>query len=142
MRSSALALLVACGTPPPVAKPAPVVVAPSPPRPPEHLASVTPPVRRAAARCDQPDLSKLMTSANVVGAVCDAKTREWLQGVTVIIEVASGRTETAITDENGLFAIPLPQGTYRITFYYADLTQSRELIVGSTESFIVEALEQ
>jgi hypothetical protein len=141
MRSSALAFLVAaCGTPRTVANPSPIVAAP-PPQP-AHLASVTPPATPARARCDQPDLSKLTTSANVVGAVCDSRTREWLYGVTVIVTHDADPGIVAITDETGLFAFTLPQGAYKLTFYYGDRTQSRDLIVASNESFVVESFEQ
>ncbi len=67
----------------------------------------------------------------IAGAVTESKTGEKLAGVTVIVTgPALQGAQTAITDDNGQFAISnLPQGTYLTTYYYADLTVERSGIV-------------
>ncbi len=64
------------------------------------------------------------TTGAVQGVVKDSKTGEKLAGVTVIAtSPALQGTQTAITDENGVYKITsLPPGNYLITFYYADIT--------------------
>jgi len=63
----------------------------------------------------------------ISGVVTDAKSGEKLPGVTVIAtSPALSQTETAITDDSGVYRIAsLPPGTYLVSFYYADVTLQR-----------------
>ena len=62
----------------------------------------------------------------IAGQVTD-KTAEPLAGVTVIAtSPALAQTQTAITDEHGMYQINgLPSGDYLVTFYYGDATLER-----------------
>ncbi len=63
----------------------------------------------------------------VAGVVSDTKTGDKLPGVTVVAtNTALKLTQTAITDERGMYSIgSLPRGDYLMTFYYSDLTVER-----------------
>jgi hypothetical protein len=129
MRSSWL-VLAACGgpaQPPPIANAVP-------------RAPVTVEVTPARASCGQPDLSRVATRANVVGVVCDASTREWLAGVTAVLD-RGGSEITAITDDRGVFALSIAAGDYAVSFHYADITEKRAVHVSSTRSLIVQAMD-
>src|SRR5215470_3117202 len=73
------------------------------------------------------------TTGAIQGKVTDADTGEALPGVTVIVTspVLQG-TQTAISDENGLYKIAeLPPGSYLVTFYINQLTVQRpDITVG------------
>jgi outer membrane receptor protein involved in Fe transport len=64
------------------------------------------------------------TTGAVRGIVKDSNTGEALVGVTVVATSPSLQgTQSAITDENGLYLITtLPPGVYQISFFYADAT--------------------
>jgi len=67
------------------------------------------------------------TTGAVFGTVKEEATGEPLVGVTVVASSnAMQGTQTAITDEKGLYKITeLPPGDYIVTFYYADLEVRR-----------------
>ena len=132
-------MLLACSGPAAVHAPPPRLdpVAPSP----KPSKSTATPVTPARPACDQPDLSGLSNAWTVIGAVCEAGTRAWLAGVTVILD-RDGQTLTGMTDERGLFVFSMTPGDYGMTFYYSDITKQRPLHVSSTQSsLIVEALD-
>ncbi|MBA3455478.1 MAG: carboxypeptidase regulatory-like domain-containing protein [Deltaproteobacteria bacterium] len=65
-------------------------------------------------------------STGVQGVIADSRTGEKLAGVTVVATTkGSKQTETAITDENGAYAISLAPGTYSVTFFYAEIQVER-----------------
>ena len=86
------------------------------------------------------------TSGAIQGVVVDAKTGEKLPGVTVIAtSPATAQTQTAITDENGVYRITeLPPGEYLVTFYYADITLERSgIYVGVNKTVsVTQKLDQ
>src|SRR4051812_2880006 len=74
-----------------------------------------------------PAAAQSTTTGAIQGKITDAETGEALPGVTVVVTspVLQG-TQTAISDENGLYKIAeLPPGSYVITFYINQLTLQR-----------------
>ncbi|MDB4961439.1 MAG: uncharacterized protein JWP01_1438 [Myxococcales bacterium] len=63
-------------------------------------------------------------STGVRGVVSDSRTGEKLAGVTVLA-TAGTTNQTAISNENGAYALSLPPGTYKVTFFYSDVTIER-----------------
>lgn len=75
----------------------------------------------------------------ISGVVTDNKTGEKLAGVTVIAS-GGGHNETAISDEQGAYAMTVPPGTYTVSFYYADSTIERNnVVVGAQRGATVVA---
>src|ERR1044071_10334481 len=74
-----------------------------------------------------PAAAQSTTTGAIQGKVTDAETGEILAGVTIVVTspVLQG-TETAITDESGVYKIgDLPPGNYLVTFYINQLTVQR-----------------
>src|ERR1043165_6852341 len=74
-----------------------------------------------------PAAAQSTTTGAIQGKVTDADTGEALAGVTVVVTspVLQG-TQTAISDENGLYKVAeLPPGDYLVTFYINQLTVQR-----------------
>ncbi len=71
------------------------------------------------------------TAGVIEGVVKDKATGDPISGVTVIVtSPALKQTQTAITDEGGRYKLTgLPAGTYKVTFYYLDLTLERGQVV-------------
>jgi len=71
----------------------------------------------------------------VKGVISDSRSGEKLAGVTVIATSnQSKQTQTAITSDDGTYAIGLPPGTYTMTFFYADTQiERRGVVVGSAK---------
>jgi hypothetical protein len=76
--------------------------------------------------------SDSVTGTAIKGAVRDEQ-GEGIPGVTVIATSTSGRTSTAITNDDGSYAIGVEPGRYKVTFYYADKTIERTGIVASKD---------
>jgi Ca-activated chloride channel family protein len=77
------------------------------------------------------------TRGNIQGVVKDKETGEPLAGVTVVVTSSAMKgTQTAITDENGLYKITgLPPGVYLVTFYYLEVTIERSNVsVGASKT--------
>jgi len=71
----------------------------------------------------------------VKGVISDSRSGENLAGVTVIATSSQSKeTQTAITGDDGSYAIGLPPGTYTMTFFYADTQiERRGVVVGSAK---------
>lgn len=84
----------------------------------------------AVGIADQRDTSVWAQTATggITGVITDKATGEPMPGVTVVAtSPALPGTQTAITDENGMYVITgLPPGEYTITLYYLDLTVERK----------------
>ncbi|MBA3538691.1 MAG: carboxypeptidase regulatory-like domain-containing protein [Deltaproteobacteria bacterium] len=77
----------------------------------------------AAAFAKQPAAT---TTGSIRGVLLDKKTGEKLAGVTVMAASNDGTTtQTAITDEHGEYVLDLPPSTYRVTFFYDNVTLER-----------------
>src|SRR5688572_16697315 len=73
------------------------------------------------------------TTGAIQGKVTDEASGEPLAGVTIVVSSpALQGTQTAFSDENGLYKISsLPPGTYLVTFYFNQVTIERpEIAVG------------
>jgi outer membrane receptor protein involved in Fe transport len=68
------------------------------------------------------------TTGAIGGVVVDKKTGEAMAGVTVVAtSTALGQTQSAFTDDKGLYRInDLPPGDYKVTFYFADITVEQD----------------
>jgi tetratricopeptide (TPR) repeat protein len=91
------------------------------------------PLDAQAANGPVPVGTATVGSSSITGVVTDRQTGGPLAGVTVVATSPSLQgTPAAITDEAGRYLIPnLPPGSYRVTFYYTDLTVERTLRLGS-----------
>lgn len=108
-----LILLAACSAP--AAKPAPIVRAPVPV---DAAVDATPVVEQS---CGPSKIAQLEPDEHrIAGAICDARTHRWVADVVVIATAPQlSGTQTAITDEDGAFAITnLPEGDYLVTYYF------------------------
>ena len=83
-----------------------------------------------ARRCNAPNLDNVPFHSNLYGAVCDER-GEWLAGVIVVIESPILKEPIeAITGEDGVWwARPLTAGSYRVSYYYAELPDVAQVIV-------------
>jgi hypothetical protein len=81
-------------------------------------------------------------SATIYGVACDERDGTPLAGVTVIATSrALAETQTAMTDERGVYAIEsLPPGNYLVTFYYADCTIERSTQIVDHPREVVESI--
>ncbi len=119
-----------------------------------HAAAVAPPLRNIApvqveAADPAPTPAFLVTyvagAPGLVGVVRDVSTRELLAGVTLVATAPPlPQSHTAITDEHGAFAIVgLPEGTYLLTAYYADVTlESPVRVVAGRRTVVTIDLDQ
>jgi hypothetical protein len=72
-----------------------------------------------------------VTTGAVYGVITDADTGESLAGVTVVVTSSASVSQTAITDDKGVYKIgDLAPGQYTVTFYYLDATVERTVPVG------------
>ena len=74
-----------------------------------------------------PAAAQSSTTGAIQGRILDADTGDGLAGVTVVVTSAVlPGAQTAITDDGGSYKLAgLPPGSYRVTFYYAQLTAVR-----------------
>jgi hypothetical protein len=77
------------------------------------------------------------------GQVTDAATGEPIPGATVVASGAGGSQHTAVSDGNGRYRIVAPPGSYKLTFYYADITVERTgvKIAASTATAISQPID-
>ncbi|HEV7554625.1 MAG TPA: hypothetical protein VGO00_04165 [Kofleriaceae bacterium] len=65
----------------------------------------------------------------VHGRVVDKATNEPLAGVTVIGQLPTNQSTTAITDDTGAFDIDVSLATNQLTYYYSDTTVEQRIVV-------------
>jgi hypothetical protein len=141
----ALMLVFGCGGAPAPAPPTPAP-SPSPYQPPaSQPAPVDPhtiPIRTSDGPASEPVTPTADAwGASITGIVTDAKAGEPLPAVTVVVMSLPQRvhdrgiTATAITDEHGRYTIGnLEPATYKVTFYYTDITLETSAIVVTKDS--------
>ncbi|MFT3698522.1 MAG: carboxypeptidase-like regulatory domain-containing protein [Kofleriaceae bacterium] len=86
--------------------------------------------REAIARCSAPDVEQVPDGASLYGALCDSH-GNWIAGATVIVEspALTHRIE-ALTNETGVWWTgALPQGTYLVAYYWADVVDEIDVTV-------------
>src|ERR1700733_1057282 len=139
-RALVLGVVLSCGGAPAPARPTPAP-SPSPYQPPASQPAPVDPHTIPIRRSDRPtgasvDPTMDYWGASIKGVVTDANTREPLPAVTVVATSLTPQvTEAAITDDRGFYRIAnLEPATYKVTFYYTDITLERSAIAVTRDS--------
>jgi hypothetical protein len=108
--------------------------APAPIRPVVHARVAEPPKLREVAPPEPPrEPEPILTSdgvpASLVGQVIDGQTGQPAIGATVFVRVGDV-AETAITDEDGFYAVSVPPGRAEVSFFYGGTMTTQEVELG------------